>query len=180
MAKRDTFTYEGEEHIEPTEKQKKFVQNLIEGDNQTKAYQKVLSAKNYNTARAAASQVLAKVNVRAYYEMKKAEYWKERHISTDEAIANLESIVKAKITDFLKLEGKAGAKYVVVKDFDEIPEALHCVIKEVKQTQDGIEVRFYDKLKAIEMFLRMQGAFEKDNEQKREKIVFTLPDNGRK
>lgn len=181
MANEKQFFFEGQTYKMPTEKQKKFIFELIDCDLQGPAYQRVYkNVKNEATARANASKLLTNSNVRAYYNMKKAEYWKERHITTDQAVANLASIVKAKITDFIELKANGNFKRIIIKDFDEIPEELHCVIKSVKATDYGIEVQFYDRLKAIEMFLRMQGAFEKDNEQKREQVVFMLPDNKRK
>lgn len=49
-----------------------------------------------------------------------------------------------------------------VKDLRKIPKAVRQCIASIKQTAHGVEVKFYDRLKAIEVINRMCGYNEPD------------------
>ena len=49
---------------------------------------------------------------------------------------------------------------LVVNDTADLPEALQCAIASVEKSTGGIKVKFYDKLKALELLGKAVGLFE--------------------
>lgn len=54
----------------------------------------------------------------------------------------------------------------IITDFDKLTEVQRRSIKSVKEGKFGLEVEFYDKMRAFDMLNKHKGFYEKDNSQK--------------
>lgn len=57
---------------------------------------------------------------------------------------------------------KEGANWWQLKNIDDIPEELKACIKKVKYSEDGVQLEFHDKTKALEIMARMSGLMKDD------------------
>jgi phage terminase small subunit len=81
------------------------------------------------------------------------ELQKRSDISKDEAILELTNIVRSRVTDIMNVKGTR----VVVKSLSDLPDNVTSSIASVKKVKGGIEVRFYDKIAAIDRLAKMLG-----------------------
>ena len=77
----------------------------------------------------------------------------------DKIIAELVAIGFARATDYLFIADGA----LTVKDTAELSEQAGAAIASVERSTTGLKVKFYDKLKALEMLGKCLGMFEGDN-----------------
>ena len=80
----------------------------------------------------------------------------ENGITAAGILRELGAIAFARATDLLVV--KDGV--LVVQDTQELPEPLQCAIASVEKSTGGIKVKFYDKLKALELLGKAVGLFE--------------------
>ena len=74
-------------------------------------------------------------------------------ITKTEAIKELTHIVRSRVTNVLNAKGKS----VVVKSLSELPDDVVACISSIKSVKGGIEVKFYDKISAIDRLSKMLG-----------------------
>ena len=80
----------------------------------------------------------------------------ENGITAAGILRELGAIAFARATDLLVV--KDGV--LVVQDTQELPEPLQCAIASVEKSTGGIKVKFYDKLKALELLGKAVGLFD--------------------
>ncbi|WP_179022045.1 terminase small subunit [Winogradskyella forsetii] len=153
-------------------KQKRFCEELVVDMNQTQAA--IRAGYSKKTARIQASQLLTKLNVKHYVEELKAEILEKSKMSIDECIQKLTSMARYDITDFFDEKG-------VMKNLSDIPEGSRLAIEsldvdEIKSGELVIgetkKLKLSSRRQNIIELLKYQGAYAKDNEQKRD--VFTM------
>lgn len=71
-------------------------------------------------------------------------------------LQELQAIALARTTDVVGIQGGT----LVVKDTDSLPEQLAPAIASVEKTSVGLKIKFYDKLKALELLGKHTGLFE--------------------
>lgn len=74
----------------------------------------------------------------------------------EEILRELQTLALARATDFLAVRNGA----VDIKSTDELPPELTAAIASVEKTSTGLRVKFYDKLKALELPGKYLGFFE--------------------
>jgi hypothetical protein len=74
----------------------------------------------------------------------------------EEILRELQTLALARATDFLAVRNGA----VDIKSTDELPPELTAAIASVEKTSTGLRVKFYDKLKALELLGKYLGFFE--------------------
>lgn len=154
-----------------TDKQEKFVQELIKGKSQREAYRIAYpkSKASDNTVDVKASKLFSLDKVRIRYDEINDRLVKE---AEDECIVDAKRVLKelSKIafsngTDFAKVVTKktsAGNEYqhVEILDTDSLPENKKSAISNIKETKYGISVESYDKVKALELIGKHLGMFK--------------------
>lgn len=78
--------------------------------------------------------------------------------SVERIVQELERIAFSDITEVISI--KRGRFYVT--DTAKISPEVRAAISGVKKTKDGVEVRFYDKAKALEMLARHKGMYREN------------------
>ncbi len=74
----------------------------------------------------------------------------------DRIIEELKAIGFARATDYLQTQGDA----LVVRSTAELPEDAGAAIAAIERSSTGLKVKFYDKLKALELLGKCCGLFE--------------------
>lgn len=144
-----------------TDKQEKFVQELLKGKSQREAYRLAYS-KNKScdkTIDEMASKLFNTDKVHARYNELHNRLIKE---SEDECIISakkvLEELATIAFSDITKIVNTDGKK-VNIKSTSLLSEQERKVISSIKQTKEGVEIKFYDKERALEMLSRHLGMF---------------------
>ena len=77
-------------------------------------------------------------------------------ISTDRIIRELKAIGFAKATDYLAVENGE----LVIKSTEGLKKRDQAAIASVERTSNGIRLKLYDKMKALELMGKQMGMFE--------------------
>ena len=169
-----------------TDKQEKFVQELIKGKSQREAYKAAYNAKSMldKTIDERASKLFKEYKVSARYEelhnrlMERAT--QDAIMSAEEVLKELSILGRAKIDDFLKVDDieyavgtdedgnpvKQTMRTVEVYKTQDIDKDKLKAISEIRQTRDGISLKLTDKQKALETLGRHWGLFTDKQEIK--------------
>jgi phage terminase small subunit len=159
---------------ELTEQQKMFCLFYLQHFNATKAYQQAYQC-DYNSARAAAPRLLAKVSIKEELHTLKAELQQDIFVDVKDLITEYIKQFSADITDFVEVDlteyevrDKAGNK-VKTKDGEQVIGRINEVyvrsskdfdgslVKKITQGKDGISVEMYDKQKAMSELMKYLG-----------------------
>ena len=97
------------------------------------------------------------------------EYWiaeaqelkaRSRNITIARVLEEMRRLAFAQTTDMVELKGG----WVTIKDTDSLTTEQKSAILQIKQKKDGeLEVKFYDKQKALEMLAKYLGIFSDAN-----------------
>lgn len=129
-----------------TDKEDAFCNEYIRDLNGTKAA--IRAGYSENSARQIASENLSKPYIQARISVLKAERAERNKITSEDIVAKLWDIVGADLTDVISADGQ------LLKD---IPVEYRTLIQGIKNGRDGIEVKFMDKLKALQMLAAHLG-----------------------
>lgn len=81
-------------------------------------------------------------------------------VNENRIIRYLSAIAFADFTRFAEtITDEDGSQCLVIKDTSQLTSSERCAISSMKVGTKGIEVKLYDRLKAIEMLARFTGAF---------------------
>ena len=150
-----------------TEKQKKFADEYLIDLNATRAYKAAYkSVKNDNSAAVNASKLLRNTKVAAYIEEKMAERSERTEIKQDDVVKELAKIGFAQITDYVEVRNINGFEKIVIKPTDEMEKDKIGAIAGIKESQNGIEIKMNDKVKALELLGKHLGMFTEKQEIK--------------
>ena len=108
------------------------------------------------TAGVIASENLKKPNIQAEIQKQMESRAERVEITQDNVLKELANIAFANGTDFVRVE----TGFVVVQDTEKVPENKRSAIAGIKRTKSGIEVKTYDKVKALELLGRHLGMFD--------------------
>lgn len=167
-----------------TKKQEKFCQEYFLKSNASEAYREAYNCSRMKpeTIHSKASILLKNDKVRARIEILKAELYERNRATIDEVLSIAADMLRADISKAFNEDG-------TMKKIKDIPKAVRMAISgietnELKANEKKIgevkKIRFSDRNKVLEMFMKHFGAYDKHNEQKKSNItIFKLPDNGR-
>ena len=77
-------------------------------------------------------------------------------VSAGEVLEELRAIALARATDFMGIRDGA----LDIRSTEEIPPGLEAAIASIEKTSTGLKIKFYDKLKALELMGKYLGLFE--------------------
>lgn len=152
-----------------TNQQKLFCQEYLKlGMNATQAYMKVYkTCKKEETAMANASRLLRNVKVKEYIEELQSKVEEKAIVSIEDIVKELTAIAftdRTKISKMVTKEKQLEKTTLVYKavdfsDTDTLDNETKKVIAGYKQTQSGLAVETYDKIKALELLGKYLGMF---------------------
>lgn len=162
-----------------TEKQKRFCDEYLVDLNATRAYKKAYpSVKKDETARANASRLLTKANIKEYIDKRIKDRQKRTEITQDKVLNELAAIAFSNGSKYAKIverkaydeEGKPVVDYetgkqltyktVEFKNTDDLTEDEKKAISSIHKGKDGMKVETYDKMKALELLGKHLGMFK--------------------
>lgn len=139
---------------ELTEKQKRLADEYLV-DLQVRG-----AAKRAGYSEGYASRVLRKPEVHAYVEQRIAERRRRVEVTQDAVLTELAKIGFASVSEFAKLMGgKKDEDFVRALKLLAEEEAAAGAVAQIKQGAHGVEIKLYDKLKALELLGRHLGLF---------------------
>ena len=80
----------------------------------------------------------------------------EQEVTVEDIIRQLKAIALADVTRAVTIRDGQP----VIADTDSLPEAVRLAVAGVEKSAGGVKVKFYDKLKALELLGRALGLFE--------------------
>ena len=80
----------------------------------------------------------------------------QQNLCPEVILRELQTLALARATDFLAIRDGA----LDIKSTDALPPELTAAIASVEKTSTGLRVKFYDKLKALELLGKYHGLFE--------------------
>lgn len=150
-----------------TEKQRRFVDEYLIDLNATRAYKAAYpSIKNDEAAAACASKLLRKAKVADYVRERMKERQERTEITQDKVLHELAAIAFGDIGEIVTI--RSGS--VKFADTDQLTAEKRGIIAEVEEGKFGLNVKFCDRLKALELLGRHIGLFDprKDDLDKKE------------
>lgn len=159
--------------ISLSNQQKLFCQKYLElGMNGTQAYLSVYkNCKKEETAMAGASRLLRNVKVKEYIEELQSKVEKKALVTIENIVKELTAIAftdRTKISKMVTKEKQLEETTLVYKavdfpDTDTLDNETKKVIAGYKQTQSGLAVETYDKIKALELLGKYLGMWNDTN-----------------
>ncbi len=145
-----------------TEKQRRFCDEYLVDLNATRAYMAAYpSTKKEETASVCAAKLLRNAKVKMHLQKRMKDRQERTEIRQDDVLRELASIAFLDITDIVSVrEGK-----VFIADTDELPPDKRKMISGIKEGQYGLEIKFYDRLKALEMLCKHLGLFDQKKDE---------------
>lgn len=147
-----------------TEKQKAFVEEYLVDLNATRAYKAVYkSCKKDETARVNGSRLLTNANVAAYLAERQKALQRRTEVTQERVIGELAAIAFADVADYVQIIDNGGFPMVQLTPTKSIPTHKRAAIAGIKQGANGIEVKLYDKLVALDKLGQHLGLFNNND-----------------
>lgn len=137
-----------------TEKQARFVAEYLVDLDATKAAKR--AGYSEKTAEQIGYQLLQKTSVQKAIQKAIAERAKRTQITQDMVLRELAAIGFARATDFVKIDGSG---YVRLTPTDNLTEEQQRAIASIKDGKFGVELKLYDKVRALEKLGEHLGMF---------------------
>ena len=138
-----------------TPKQENFCNYYIETGNASEAYRRAYSCEKMapNTINRKAAELLSNGMITARVNQLQEALQERSDITKDEAVKELTNIVRSRVTDVLNAKGKT----VTIKKLEDLPDGVVACISSIKSSKGSVEVKFYDKIAAIDRLSKMLG-----------------------
>ena len=147
-----------------TDKQKMFVNEYLIDFNATQAAIRAGYSKKY--ANRMASKNLSKIDIQKAIDAAQNKRAKKSAVTEAQVIKELSLIAFSDITDYADIEVTpsitipgAYERSITMRNTADIPKDKVRVISSIKEGQCGIEIKLYDKLKALELLGRHLAMF---------------------
>lgn len=144
-----------------TDKQRRFCNEYLVDLNATRAYMAAYpSTKKESTASVCAAKLLRNAKVKEYLKERKKAQQERVEIRQDDVLRELARIAFVDVTDIVSVKnGK-----IRIADTDDLPPEKRKIIAGLKEGRDGLEIKFYDRLRALEMLCRHLGMFDQKDD----------------
>ncbi len=140
-----------------TENQRIFAEEYLTDLNASRAYAAAYPGVTAVTARTNAAKLLKKEEIRAHIRARLKERQEKTHITEEQVLLELAEIAFADIGALVRVEdGKLTAA-----DTAALTPGQRRIIAGVREGRGGIEYRFCDRLRALELLGRHLGMFDR-------------------
>jgi len=150
-----------------TDKQRRFVQEYLVDLNATQAA--IRAGYSAKTAQKVAHGYLAKPGIQAALQERQAEIAESLEVTQERVVAEFAGVGFADIGDLMSWKKRDPRKplesLVSLKESAALPARVRRTIQSVEEGKDGLKLRLYDKLTALDKLSRFLGLYEKDNTQ---------------
>lgn len=138
-----------------TPKQEAFCNYYVETGNASEAYRRAYNAEKmkFESVNRKAVELLNNGKITARVKELQRELQIRSDITKDEAIKELSNIVRNRVTNVLSASGGR----IRIKNLNDLPDEVVSVIASIKKIKGGIEVKFHDKIAAIDRLSKMLG-----------------------
>lgn len=145
-----------------TEKQRRFCDEYLIDLNATRAYMAAYpSVKKEETASVCAAKLLRNAKVKTCLQERMKDRQERTQIRQDDVLRELASIAFLDISEIVSVrDGK-----VIISNTDELSPEKRKMISGIKEGQYGIEIKFYDRLRALEMLCKHLGMFDQKKDE---------------
>lgn len=138
-----------------TDKQNRFIAEYLVDFNATQAATR--AGYSPKTAAAQAARLLVNANIQAEIQKRQGKIQAKLGISQERIIQELASIAFANGADFAEVIELGGLQTVTFKATEELPAEKRAAIASIKSGSSGMEVKTYDKLRAMELLGKYLG-----------------------
>lgn len=143
-----------------TDKQDMFCREYLIDLNATQAA--IRAGYSEKTANRIGPENLSKLVVQNRIQELKNERIERTNTEQDKTVDELKKVA---FSDYLDIIDHVGGMVVGYKSIDEIPKNLRACIASVAPSPNGIQIKFHDKMKALDMLMRHEGKYKEDNSQ---------------
>ncbi len=138
-----------------TPRQERFVDEYLVDLNATAAAKRAgYSAK---TAYSMGQRLLKNVEIQGAIQKRRQDRERRTEITQDRVLQELAAIAFARGTDYASVS--AGG-VVHIKPTDELNDTQKAAVLSIKETQNGVEIKLADKVRALELLGKHQGLFD--------------------
>jgi phage terminase small subunit len=157
-----------------TIKQKRFLKYYLQDpSNAAEAARKAGYAPKY--AKETAHHLLNRNTLLPYLEIAATKGELDTGMNEEDIYSLLHGMASTNIFDIMDVhQGRA----IVVKDINDIPYEMGQYIQALKETAHGIEVKFYDKSKALDMLAKMKNMYSQHQKSGVQEIPLAYNLNG--
>ena len=120
-----------------------------------------------NTAKSHGDKYFAKPEVQAVITQLQSARAIRLEVDADRVVEELESLALFNVADILNQQGDTS--FMSVEQFRKLPRSVTAAIKEIHYEESSpfgppnLKLKFYDKLKAIDLLARHLGVYDVDN-----------------
>ena len=123
------------------------------------------SVKKEATAAVCAAKLLRNAKVKEHLKSRRKAQQERVEIRQDDVLRELANIAFADVTEIVSVEGGK----VFIANTDDIPADKRKIIAGIKEGRDGLEIKFYDRLRALELLCKHLGILDhKDDLDRKE------------
>lgn len=137
-----------------TAKQQRFIDEYLVDLNATQAA--IRAGYSEKAARVTAAKMLTNANIQTAIQKRQNELQNKLGVTQERVIQELAAIAFANGTDFAKVVGAGVAVAIPTEQLS--PEKLPAIAG-IKQTQDGVEIKLHNKVRALELLGKHLGMF---------------------
>lgn len=160
------FCVQGGDGVKLTVKQKRFVDEYLVDFNGTQAA--IRAGYATRSAEVTAAKLLRNAKVQAEISRRQQDLQRRTEVSQDRVVKELMRVAFADATNYVQVQPRtivgADGKEIVIQAVvltatAELTDEERAAISQIKQGANGIEVKMYDKLRALELLGRHIGMF---------------------
>lgn len=160
------FACRGGDGVKLTVKQKRFVDEYLVDFNGTQAA--IRAGYATRSAEVTAAKLLRNAKVQAEISRRQQDLQRRTEVSQDRVVKELMRVAFADATNYVQVQPRtivgADGKEIVIQAVvltatAELTDEERAAISQIKQGANGIEVKMYDKLRALELLGRHIGMF---------------------
>lgn len=148
-----------------TDKQKRFCEEYIVDLNATQAA--IRAGYAVKTARSQGQRLLTNVDIQAYISELRDKQSRRTEITADRVLEELAAIAFSDRTEIAYIENRN----VVLVSTDKWSENTKKSVAGIKESQNGVEIKSYDKVKALELLGKHLGMFDAQNRSDQEETT---------